>query len=402
MSRRTRQTPIESVDGGIQNSITSDEENSPFTPVEQLEIPNTQTTNQQLESILTLLNTMNTRIQITENQVQDLCQNFLTNEINLTNQGENSQTTRPAESLLSPSQTADPKPKEQKHKIKEFDGDREDFDDFIQAVELYFQANPDYFQTDNSKIMKCIFLCTLKVQRWYTNKRQNGEEPRTWADFKTQFSQQYALVNASQYHLRKLKMLHQNNSCRKYVDDFRVHMYKCGYNKEALMNTFIEGLKEDIAKAVAGKEFETIEQLFSSCIKLDDTYFEISKRSKKATYKPLNSKSYDDPKPKSFIKRFQPYSKPQGSKSFPNSFVKPVNTPSGSHTTNYTSTKKPFSKKFDKKNDFKSKPKQSKLSDAEKQRRKDEGLCLYCGGEHELDDCDKRPKQMSALFHRGH
>ena len=59
--------------------------------------------------------------------------------------------------------------------------------------------------------------------------------------------------------------------------------------------------------------------------------------------------------------------------------------PNPSTSKNPTNTQKPWLDKLGK---------DGRLSDAERKRRKDKGLCSYCGGKHKLEDCDRRKRNL--------
>ncbi|KNZ62027.1 hypothetical protein VP01_13228g1, partial [Puccinia sorghi] len=114
--------------------------------------------------------------------------------------------------------------------------------------------------------------------------------------------------------------------------------------------------------ALTGQRLKTLQQLIDQTIKLNNCYHNKIRSNKKADSTPSTLKNEDSLKYK---------------KKFP---VKPF-TPSAL-------TLAPKSRKPTKIASVLNK--EGKLNSEEQARREREGICLYCGGKHELDSCVKR------------
>ncbi|THU96550.1 hypothetical protein K435DRAFT_597751, partial [Dendrothele bispora CBS 962.96] len=94
-----------------------------------------------------------------------------------------------------------------------------------------------------------------------------------------------------------------------------------------------------------------------------------------------NSSTTSKPNPTSSI------SSPSSGNSSGNQSGSGKNTSGSSNSSSGNNSKKPYADKLGK---------DRKLTQAERERRKKFNLCAFCGGNHKIDDCNKRKKAQEA------
>lgn len=258
-------------------------------------------------------------------------------------------------------------------KPKAFDGkDRAACSTFIASVRQYIRACPDnHFPTEDTKIDFVISYLHDDAFRWvepYLQIRDNPESPTPMFASMTAFLE--ALLKAKgdpdikATYTRRLYNLRQTSSASAYATEFfRISAY-LGWDDTALRSQFEYGLKGEIKDALALRDSDpaTVQELAEVAIRLDNRLYARKEESKgRAT--PLR----------------QAPSRAHAPPAHP-----PARDPQAMDLDASTS------KRF--------KP----LTYQEKQRRRDNNLCMYCGEPgHRAADCPKKyqPRTSSAKIH---
>ncbi|KNZ44021.1 hypothetical protein VP01_9589g1, partial [Puccinia sorghi] len=126
--------------------------------------------------------------------------------------------------------------------------------------------------------------------------------------------------------------------------------------------------------ALTGQQLKTLQQLINQTIKLDNCYHDKVWSSRKTNSTPSTSKNEDSLKQKS-------------SKKFPLKPSTPFALSLASRPKRSTEIASVLNKEV-------------KLNGDERARRENEGLCLYCGGKHELDSCVKMIAQEASKLEK--
>ena len=175
----------------------------------------------------------------------------------------------------------------------------------------------------------------------------------------------------TEFELNSLSMK-ETGKASTYISQFRVLQSQVEWNDAAFAFHFRKGLPSRITDhlAISGQRLSTLQQLIDRTIELDNCYHD--KVQSKKTDHPQQHKA-DDPSKTS-------------SKS--SNLAKSTSKPSTSSTSKPKSQYKPeYSNVLNK---------DGGLNQDERARREKEGLCMYCGGKHQLETCAKKIAREAA------
>ncbi|KNZ48204.1 uncharacterized protein VP01_5836g1 [Puccinia sorghi] len=223
---------------------------------------------------------------------------------------------------------------------------------------------PDRFDSENSLQLQA-FLQSCKLL--FSN------EPSVFSDDhkKVLYAASYLSVRNAEFELNSLSMK-DNGKASTYISQFRTLQSRVDWNDAAFAFHFQKGLPSRITNqlALTGQRLKTLQQLIDRTIELDNCYHDKVWSSKKADSTPSTLKNKDPLKHKS-------------SKKFPSKPSTPFASSLASRPKRSTEIALVLSK-------------EGQLNWDEHARREREGLCLYCGGKHELDSCVKRIAREAA------
>lgn len=143
-------------------------------------------------------------------------------------------------------------------KPEHFDGSTDKVEAFLQAVRLVFDANPVKFtdapSADWNRILFCLSYCTkTRALQWarYIRKRITAEET-TWDVFEDLFKDRFADRLPKTTAQSNLRSLHQKLGqwVDDFVNDFETWEDDSGYDDEALLTFFRQGLSNSIKQAI--------------------------------------------------------------------------------------------------------------------------------------------------------
>ncbi|KAI9629667.1 hypothetical protein KEM48_012731 [Puccinia striiformis f. sp. tritici PST-130] len=211
---------------------------------------------------------------------------------------------------------------------------------------------PDRFDGENSKKPDCIL--------------------NNWDKFEQQLFTLFGDPNEvrdAEYELNNLQMK-ESSKVSAYIAQFCTLQSRISWNDAAFTFHFRKGLPPQITDqlAISGLRLTSLQQLIDRTIELDNCYHD-----KNRSKKPETSSKQEDS------------SKTNGNKSL----KKPPQQSSGSSSTPALSSSKPRTRTTPK-DIISVLSKEGFLKDDERARREKEGLCMYCGGKHDLDTCAKR------------
>jgi len=235
-----------------------------------------------------------------------------------------------------------------------FAGDRRYLKGFLAKMNLIFMINPERFENDETKIIYIISRLYGNAMNWAASLIEN-QDPCLFnyeafiARMKSVYGDYDSTFTANQ-RLRSIKQKRLGD-IRNYILEFNRYADESSWNEEAKMDAFLAGLQDQIATRIL--------EMF--------------------------------PGPRSLNAMQTIASRIDGRLSASKSFFNPSNKSSQNNKNN--NNKKRWN--FNKKN---SKPKfHAPLSKEEKERRKKENLCLYCGSsQHSLDNCPIKNKNKPS------
>ena len=254
-----------------------------------------------------------------------------------------------------------------------FYGDRKKLRGFLTQLDIYFTLRPNEFSTDIQRIYFAASYLRGAAANWmepYLRKLSTGTTIDnlvplldTYQQFLQEINKTFGDINETATAERELQRLKQTKSCSLYTTEFRRITSHLSWNEEALIFTYYQGLKDYIKDELSKDERpHTLSDLIEKAVRLDDRIFErkVEKQGHFSSSRPQNQRPPFQPR--------QHYPSPPDPMDLDASFKHKPSNPAPQSSRN-TSNK-------------------GKLTMAEKQYRRDNNLCLYCGkAGHRVQDC---------------
>jgi hypothetical protein len=281
-------------------------------------------------------------------------------------------TQQPPPPTPTPVQHSDHRNSVKYNKPPEYDGKDKHFcSTFLSHIELYIQANNFQFTTDQSKILFTISYLRGSAYNWIEPHIGKEENPimNNWPQFKSAMIKNLGDPDKVRTATRQLRTLQQTKSCAAYSTEFFKLSAFLSWNDDALISQFHNGLKPEVkyALAIMDRDFKTVEELSETAVRLDNRIFEQRSEENKSK---------------------------EREKSASNARNSSNNAPVASHTPRDTSSD-PIPMNIDATSGRKFQP----LTQEEKDRRRKNNLCLYCGQSgHILNNCPiKKPRTINSI-----
>lgn len=239
-----------------------------------------------------------------------------------------------------------------------FGGKRDECRSFFAHLSIHFGHYPKEFENDSAKIMFAISYLEgqpFKSMEPYLAELSSDPDdtPDILSDFevfKKTITNSYGIVNAAATAAAKIKLLKQTTSVVAYSTEFRTLMLDLNWNSGAYANQFESGLKDAITDVLVNEApIQDLEKLITRASEIDErqTARYLSKKMHGSTLTP-------------------------GPRRFPASAATTPAAPSRAPTVSFS---KPEPMELGQ---------VRKLSEADKQYRRDNNLCLYCGANDHL------------------
>jgi len=247
---------------------------------------------------------------------------------------------------------------------EKFGGKKEHLRGFRNQVELYFRLQEGRFSSDTLKIAFVGTLLTGQALAWYSPFIEQPEKYRETVNSFEKFRQELedafgnpdrAFVAASQ--LERLKQ--KNNSVAKYTSEFRQLMTDLEWDESALIYQYRKGLNDDVKDALVHHPMpSTFVQMTQLAIRCDNRLYERR------------------------LERSAEHSHPYTGRLF---LEHRINNKPYQHDPMEVMASSISNRQ------------RGPLSEQEKRRRRQLGLCLYCGSnEHLRVDCPVAPMPASS------
>jgi hypothetical protein len=252
---------------------------------------------------------------------------------------------------------------------------------FLQSCKILFSNDPATFSLDRQKVLYASSYLSGRASQWFEPYLEllSSTNPdcilNNWGKFEQQLFTLFGDPNEvrnAEFEINSL-LMKENGKASTYIAQFRVLQSHIDWNDAALLFHFRKGLPSRITDqlAVSGHRLSPLQHLIDRTIELDNCYHDRS-RTKKTDSTPSTQDQASKQSSKSNSKKTQlATSKPSTSTpqqprtKIPQEISKVLNTEGG-------------------------------LKADEKARREKEGLCMYCGGKHQLDACAKRAAREAA------
>jgi Retrotransposon gag protein len=246
----------------------------------------------------------------------------------------------------------------------EFHGKISEYSTFISQCLLTFTLCPRTYSKPEQKVLFVIAYLRGNARSWAERILENNDHPflKNFDAFKEALDSLYLDRNLKHQARDKLFALKQTKSASSYAVDFQQIIVPLKLDDEAKCLLFYNGLKPTLKDALAlvGEE-EKFKELVDQVIDIDQRQFHRLQEEKKASAPP--SKTPEPPPKPSGLKR-------------PNTPGPSSGPPPKKHAS------------------FQRGP----LSEEEKQRRRDNNLCVYCADPyHKTSDCPRIAKKASNV-----
>lgn len=251
-----------------------------------------------------------------------------------------------------------------------YSGDREKFSDFVSQLHLVFNSDPSRYANSNSKLTYAASYLRGAAKRWFTPHLDATTGVCSFANFeaflaalKAAFDDPDAKVTAE----RKLRALRQgNDSAATYYSKFMSYAALLDWNEPAKLSYFRLGLKDEIKRLLIGRTMPTTFETFASeIITLDNDL-----RSYDQEKKPLGQGS-GKPAGQQHPKAPQSFSPASGTSTSTGTHPGPMDLSAG---------------------------RRGKLSPEEKNRRRANNLCLFCGDSgHYASQCPAKTQGKKKI-----
>lgn len=260
-----------------------------------------------------------------------------------------------------------------------FDGsDPRKLNNFILLCNLYFRNNPSYEDDQNKVTFALSYLRGMALEYFEPAILDSDEVPDwmdNWSAFIRQLRIQFGPVDPTadaEDSIDNLKM-NDNHQIVKYNVEFNRLAIRTGWDDSVLRHRYYSGLAERI-KDVMGQQGKpaTLELMKQMAHGIDSRHWERQREKSRAGKNKADNKPDKSDKPDE-KKGFPPNNNPHSKKYMGNKkHEKPAPSPGNSAS---------ISDKLGK---------DGKLTPAERQRRFDNHLCMFCGGVgHTAKDCTK-------------
>ena len=244
-----------------------------------------------------------------------------------------------------------------------FDGnDPSQLLDFLLQVNLAFDLQPSRYTSESVKVKYAVTYLRGPALKW-VRPLIRASDPPAWVNNFSLFTEEITkifgdphLVNSATRSLRKLR---QTGTVSFYIAEFRHYSSLLAWNEDALISQFVDGLSEPIKDELAKAELPTVlKDLFDKAVRLDNRLHDRDLDRREA------SKSSGPPP------RKEPRAHAPSAISSRPTLISPGRT----------SSRPPF----------------TRLSEKQREYRRKNNLCMYCGGPgHVAPECPIAPRNAS-------
>ena len=262
---------------------------------------------------------------------------------------------------------------------------------FFSQLALVFASNPARFHADRAKLLYAISYMggvAFQYMEPYLQKLDSDDPPAILDDYnlfkKTitlAFGDNHPIINAE----ASIRSLKHTSSVSNYVTEFRRLAMQLKWNDEAFISQFKLNLKEFIIKEVArrGTAHATLDEIMNEAIEVDNLFYSVNKTHGSSNH---NNSNHHHNHQKHHHKQTQ--YKNQHQKHFRPKYPRYNNNAVNMHqqqTSSNNNNTAPTPMELGAVNQHKP------LTQADKEFRKANGLCLYCGSkDHILRDCNRK------------
>ena len=255
-----------------------------------------------------------------------------------------------------------------------FDGSRAHFRGFINQVRLVIQMHPTRYPTDSSRVGLVGTLLTGTALSWFAPLLEsNSPLLNNFDEFIKEFKACFGDTDSVRTAINKIRTLRQGDQpASTYAANFRLIASDIPWDEQALMEQFRSGLRGDVKDLLLTfpEDPKSLTEAISRAIRCDNRLFERRSERQQQQTRSRFTPTYASVTAQSSRQQYSPVPTPRQARS-PTPMDRP--TPMEIDMTR----------------------RRGPLSDEEKQRRRANHLCLYCGGPgHIAIHCPHRPRRQ--------
>jgi len=239
-----------------------------------------------------------------------------------------------------------------------YSGNRKDIKNFLSTVKTVFRLQASRFPTDAIKISYIGTLLTNDAKTWYRSLEEcESNSLLSLNDFLAVFENTFGDPNAAwNARVQLARCRQEGTSCLTFTTKFKALALESGYDQTALLQLYHNGLNDDIKDVLAHTDRvpDSFEEYSSLCIRIDNRQFQ-----------------------RKLEKKSQGRNNSRNPRTFGHNPSIPTYNPNPEATSMQVDV-------------IDLRPK-SQLPEDEKQRRRREGLCLYCAEPgHQAFNCPNK------------
>lgn len=173
-----------------------------------------------------------------------------------------------------------------KEKVKEpeeFKGDRKKTNLFIYQIGIVFAAQSNIYRTDVAKIRYANSFCRGSAQQWAQNNSINSKfDNITFDEYKKMLVSAFGEFDAHNENLNKIKTLKQRGACTEYTTEFNILAAQTHLDDPSKRDYYKEGLKDKVLDLlITSDEPEDFVKYQEMAIKFDNRIHEREMKRKK-------------------------------------------------------------------------------------------------------------------------
>ena len=261
-----------------------------------------------------------------------------------------------------------------------FDGSRAHFRGFLNQVRLVIQMHPTRYPTDASRVGLVGSLLSGIALSWFAPLLEtNSPLLHNFEEFVKEFKACFGDTDGARTAINKIRTLRQGDQpASTYAANFRLIASDIPWDEQALMEQFRSGLRSDVKDLLLTfpEDPKSLTEAISRAIRCDNRLFE-----RRCERQQQITRS-----------RYTPTYASVTAQSSPRQTYNPAPTPR--QTRSPAPMDRPTPMEID------MTQRRGPLSEEEKQRRRANRLCLYCGGPgHIAIHCSRRPRRQVNHIH---
>jgi hypothetical protein len=163
------------------------------------------------------------------------------------------------------------------NKPDEYSGRRDQTKDFLAQCTLYFRINP---MSESEKVAFAASYLRGAAFKWFGTYELNNGMIATFADFRAALQRAFGETDAAEKAKAALRKLKQTKACSQYNSDFNRLVAEAGYSSSddnILIDVYQEGLKMEVRTLMLSLPVRrTLQETMNDAMQCDDRIFQLN------------------------------------------------------------------------------------------------------------------------------